>query len=68
MRIDMQKEAKGPPFEVAKAAAKEDPGDGISRQTLGYGPDAMIGKVCLKAGVLIAMFSRPCEDFLSEGE
>jgi len=61
-------EAQSVPFVVAKDAAKEDLGDGISRQILGYGPDAMTGKVCLKAGVLIEMFSRPCEDFLGEGE
>ncbi len=41
-----------PPFVVAKETPKEDLGDGISRQILGYGPEIMIVRVWFEKGAV----------------
>ena len=41
-----------PPFVVAKETRKEDLGEGISRQILGFGPDLMIVRVWFEKGAV----------------
>lgn len=41
-----------PPFVIAKEALKEDLGDGITRQILGYGPEIMIVRVWFEKGAV----------------
>ncbi|MEL7197800.1 MAG: cupin domain-containing protein [Pseudomonadota bacterium] len=52
-------EAQSPPFVVAKDTAKEDLGDGITRQILGYGPDIMIVRVCFEKGSVGQVHAHP---------
>lgn len=44
--------AASPPFVVAKETPKEDLGDGITRQILGYGPEIMIVRVWFEEGAI----------------
>ena len=44
--------AESPPFVVAKETLKEDLGDGITRQILGYGPEIMIVRVWFEKGAV----------------
>lgn len=41
-----------PPFVVANETPKEDLGDGIARQILGYGPEIMIVRVWFEKGAV----------------
>ena len=45
-------EAQSPPFVAAKDTLKEDLGDGIVRQILGYGPEIMVVRVWFEAGAV----------------
>lgn len=47
-----QIEAQSPAFVVAKETAKEELGDGIARQILGYGPEIMIVRVWFEEGAV----------------
>ncbi len=44
--------ASSPPFVIAEQTPKEDLGDGITRQILGYGPEIMIVKVWFDEGAV----------------
>lgn len=45
-------DAQSLPFVVAKDTVKEDLGDGITRQILGYGPEIMIVRVWFETGAV----------------
>lgn len=45
-------EAQSPPFVDANAIPKEDLGDGITRQILGYGPEIMVVRVWFEKGAV----------------
>lgn len=45
-------DAASAPFVVAKDTPKEDLGDGITRQILGYGPEIMIVRVWFEKGAV----------------
>lgn len=45
-------EAQSPPFLHAKQCPKEDLGDGITRQILGFGPEIMVVRVWFEEGAV----------------
>lgn len=45
-------EAQSPPFVSARETPKEDLGDGITRQILGYGPEIMVVRVWFEKGAI----------------
>lgn len=50
---------QSPPFVVANRTPKEDLGDGISRQILGYGPEIMVVRVWFEKGSVGQVHSHP---------
>lgn len=51
--------AASPPFVVAKDTPKEDLGNGITRQILGYGPEIMLVRVWFDKGAVGDVHSHP---------
>lgn len=52
-------EAQSPPFVFADKTRKEELGDGISRQILGYGPEIMVVRVWFEKGSVGQVHSHP---------
>lgn len=52
-------QAQSPPFVLASETPKEDLGDGITRQILGYGPEIMVVRVWFERGSVGAVHSHP---------
>lgn len=51
--------AQSAPFMVAKETPKEDLGNGISRQILGYGPEIMLVRVWFEKGAIGTVHAHP---------
>ena len=52
-------QTQSPPFVMTSKTPKEDLGDGITRQILGYGPEIMIVRVWFEPGSVGAVHSHP---------